>query len=166
MSYEGKNLVSNEEEEVYREVRRDIIRRYYSGYLARDEYTEELEELDRRKYEGISGGGGGGGFNLNFDSYWNKLPPEQFDRNLSIFTLGISIFCFFLGYNLHVYRESPLLIHYGATSTNVAILLTVILGLVSFFTGILGLRIWWRKKSSGKYASGAKNLFIRSEEEV
>jgi len=73
-------VTEREKEEAYREIKRDIIRDYYSGHISKDEYESKLKQLEERKSGGS--GGGGGGFSIFPErSIWDDLdlPPEQFD---------------------------------------------------------------------------------------
>jgi hypothetical protein len=141
-------MAEREEEEVYREIRREIIRDYYSGSISKEEYESKLEELEERK-SGGSGGGGGGFSIFPQRSIWDDLdlPPEQFDFYAPVSFIAIG-FIFFVGaYAVYWSRDNP----GWRGGANWVVALMALMGVFLILLAVFGLRHWRRKKRSGEY---------------
>ena len=146
-------VTEREEEEVYRELKRDIIRDYYSGDISKEEYEYKLKELEKRK----SGGSEGGGFSLFPErTIWDDLdlPPEQFDFYVPVTEIGLSFILFFASYVVYLFRDDPSWTAYGHPTWGVHFVIVAMVGLGAglFIVGVGWLRYWRKKKRSGKYA--------------
>jgi len=152
-------FVSNDEDEVYRSVRRDLTRAYYSGRLTKEEYDSKLLELDEKRYGKISTSRG-----FSLGSIWDAfdLPPERFHFWVSVEFLGlgsamiIAVFVIVWTFGLDIlWPIAPPLVSLRPGFEDFFGLMAFLFLLIAPFLIILGIgwfRHWRKKRSSGEYA--------------
>lgn len=144
-------VLSNDEEEIYQQVKRELHYEYYSGRLTKSEYEAKLEELERRRH-GDGGIGGVDVFGWLFPerSIWDglDLPPEKFDFYVPMTLIACSFVMFFASYVVYYYRDLPG--WYGGADYLVAVM--VIFAVSMDITCIASLKRWREKKRKGRYA--------------
>jgi hypothetical protein len=146
-------VTESDKEEIYREIKRDLLRDYYSGHISNEEYESKLEELEERK----SGGSGGGGFSIfPKRSIWDDLdlPPEQFDFYAPATEIGMAFVLFFASYVVYLFRDNPGWTAYGHPAWGVYAVIATMdgFGACLIIVAVFWLRHWRRKKRSGEYA--------------
>jgi hypothetical protein len=141
--------LNQEEEEVYKEIKREYTRDYYTGWITREEYERKIGELEERRY---GGGTGGGGFSFfPKDSIWTDLdlPPEKFDLYMPITVIGMG-FLFLVGACVFPFLHQDFAPK-GGFGWWFIVISFALMGIMCIVPGILVLRDWRKKKCVGEY---------------